>query len=589
MIDSFRNTKTKPDIVSKAMRQRKLSFATNILAGSEQAPTAFDSTPCKIGLESFTRFSPSPDLRKMMCDTSSPALTQKPEMLLENENSIPTPVESHCYSPITPISTPLSRHSAFPGFLSLYDASKSQLPPCTPQKPSHRRKSYTGIENSSALRKAASRSACKSRISNKLRRIQPDKHEGIRGNQTFSSAKDNVMQVSPISVPAMSQSFINTPAYSQSFVNTPVDCYSQSYSQFTQPINFHQTGYYVEFQEISVLGCGNFGKVYAVERKLDRLHFAIKQVPILSNASALRAKCIQEIQTMSIAGKGKHVVQLHHAWIEGENAKQTVYFLMELCSGGNMHNRLRKLTQACSVNSSESMNAVNIDPHFSELEILDILGQCTLALYSCHSQYIAHCDVKLENILYDGKGRLKLADFGLALRMDLNSGKEAPTVGSAASVEPSSLPNGDVKGVFTQDDGDARYISLDMLNERVHFYEGDIFALGMCMYELMVGIFLPKNGQEHTDLRTTDLILRRLSEKRIYRQDIVELVYRMVSFEPKSRPDALQILHADIFNVIKNEVIHHSKSYSAKEASFLCTVSEIEMVMYEQSLHQMLG
>jgi len=36
------------------------------------------------------------------------------------------------------------------------------------------------------------------------------------------------------------------------------------------------------------------------------------------------------------------------------------------------------------------------------------------ALNHCHENNIAHCDIKLENIIFDRCGNIKLIDFGLS-------------------------------------------------------------------------------------------------------------------------------------------------------------------------------
>lgn len=44
------------------------------------------------------------------------------------------------------------------------------------------------------------------------------------------------------------------------------------------------------------------------------------------------------------------------------------------------------------------------------------------------------------------------------------------------------------------DEGDCRYLCSDMLNKKQYFKAGDIFSLGMSMYELMCNEPLPCNG-----------------------------------------------------------------------------------------------
>ncbi|CAO2593358.1 Sperm motility kinase [Lemmus lemmus] len=46
-----------------------------------------------------------------------------------------------------------------------------------------------------------------------------------------------------------------------------------------------------------------------------------------------------------------------------------------------------------------------------------IFCQIVCAVHYCHDNDIAHRDIKLDNILLDGKGNIKLCDFGLAIRV----------------------------------------------------------------------------------------------------------------------------------------------------------------------------
>ena len=71
------------------------------------------------------------------------------------------------------------------------------------------------------------------------------------------------------------------------------------------------------------------------------------------------------------------------------------FFIMEYVDGAN----LRQLEQA---------------GRLSPREALQIIPQICDALQYAHDEGVVHRDIKPENVLVDRKGRVKIADFGLA-------------------------------------------------------------------------------------------------------------------------------------------------------------------------------
>ncbi|KAK7796541.1 hypothetical protein U0070_010861 [Myodes glareolus] len=55
--------------------------------------------------------------------------------------------------------------------------------------------------------------------------------------------------------------------------------------------------------------------------------------------------------------------------------------------------------------------------HLKEQEARPIFQQVVSAVHFLHQRCIAHRDIKLENILIDGYGKVKLCDFGLAIQL----------------------------------------------------------------------------------------------------------------------------------------------------------------------------
>jgi serine/threonine protein kinase len=70
--------------------------------------------------------------------------------------------------------------------------------------------------------------------------------------------------------------------------------------------------------------------------------------------------------------------------------------VMELCAGGDLLNFVRKRKKL-----TEEVAKVIFK------QIIDGLGYI-------HSKNIIHRDIKLDNILLDGKGQVKIGDFGVS-------------------------------------------------------------------------------------------------------------------------------------------------------------------------------
>jgi serine/threonine protein kinase len=72
---------------------------------------------------------------------------------------------------------------------------------------------------------------------------------------------------------------------------------------------------------------------------------------------------------------------------------------MELCQGGRL------------------LDEVARDGRLSERRAANVISELMDVLKYCHEMGVVHRDIKPENVLLTKAGRLKLADFGLAVRV----------------------------------------------------------------------------------------------------------------------------------------------------------------------------
>ena len=89
-----------------------------------------------------------------------------------------------------------------------------------------------------------------------------------------------------------------------------------------------------------------------------------------------------------------------------------------------------------------------------------------------HSKGIMHRDLKLENILIDDKGYVKLIDYGLAKILQ----------GDELAMSYCGTPE---------------YLSPEMVNGDGHDFTVDWWAVGILIYEMLIGVtpFFNKNRQ----------------------------------------------------------------------------------------------
>jgi serine/threonine protein kinase len=185
------------------------------------------------------------------------------------------------------------------------------------------------------------------------------------------------------------------------------------------------------------------------------------------------------------------------------------FFLMEFVDGVN----LRQL-----------LHAGRIAPR----EALAIVPQICDALQFAHDQGIVHRDIKPENILLDRRGRVKVADFGLAKLVGNDGRAELPLGQADQQVSPTDLTAaGKVMGT-------PNYMAPE---QREHPGEvdnrADIYALGVVFYQMLTGELPgkkiePPSAKVQIDVRLDEIVLRALEKNPEFRYQQVSVLKTQV-------------------------------------------------------------
>ncbi|CAI0467670.1 unnamed protein product [Linum tenue] len=167
------------------------------------------------------------------------------------------------------------------------------------------------------------------------------------------------------------------------------------------------------------LGEGNFAKV-KLARNLDTGHpFAIKILDkgnILNRNIADQIK--REIATLKLL-RHPNIVRLHEVLA----SKSKIYMVLDYVTGGELYDRIA------------------FKGRLSEAEGRKLFHQLIDGVSYCHNHGVFHRDLKLENVLLDAKGRIKISDFGLSALPKHDDGLLHTICGSPNYVAPEVLRN----------------------------------------------------------------------------------------------------------------------------------------------------
>jgi hypothetical protein len=148
------------------------------------------------------------------------------------------------------------------------------------------------------------------------------------------------------------------------------------------------------------------------------------------------------------------------------------------------------------VNLRQAMRAGRFTPD----QALAIVPKVCEALQYAHNEGILHRDIKPENILLDSKGRVKIADFGIA-KLIADVQPDVHLTGSGATL------------------GTPHYMAPEQIERPAAVdHRADIYSLGVVFYEMLtgelpLGRFAPPSEKSAADPRLDDVVFRTLEKE----------------------------------------------------------------------------
>ena len=262
-----------------------------------------------------------------------------------------------------------------------------------------------------------------------------------------------------------------------------------------------------QFSVGRALGKGKFGNVYLATQQATATNVALKVLFKSSIVKGGKLAIFQLRREVEIQSRMTHqnICRLFGFFVDESHA----YLVLEYCANGMLYKLLKK------------------EKAFDEKRTVQYALDIARALEYCHARHVIHRDIKLENLLLDGNGVVKLADFGWSVHV------------------PPGTPEGSARRTTLC--GTPEYLSPEIVAGMPHGTKTDLWSFGVLIYEFLHGTtpFYEKHESEMFDrILSCDLQWGTVGVSPRVSQGARMFIEKLLRLEPMDRFTAKQAVRA---------------------------------------------